>query len=304
MKTRYLLALSAFLLSLHSPVLIAQSGPKSSPDSAATADKTYDSRYGSGWLGLSLRPLSSSLAAQLSDLLPTGQGLLVWRVATDSPAAQAGIQRYDILLQYDNQKLFSPGQLSQLVAASRPDQPVTLQLLRRAQLQDIELRLNGASDRYRQMPAPISPYPYTPLSPPAPFAPGFQQQPPNALAWDSFESVEVKTLADGRYHAKVSFKGRDNHIQTFTFEGPREEIIRQINQQSELPGDKRKALLNALNMRVDFSRPNFYSPFMQGNPFDHPFFQNSPFDGPFFQNGYSGGAPAQQGSPWPWQQGR
>ena len=45
--------------------------------------------------------------------------MLIGRVEPSSPAEAAGLKPYDLLLSYDDQKLFSPEQLSRLVATDR-----------------------------------------------------------------------------------------------------------------------------------------------------------------------------------------
>ena len=60
------------------------------------------------------------MQSQLAGLLPKGQGILIDRVAKDSPAAKAGLQPYDVLLSYGNQKLHSPEQLVEMVPRTNP----------------------------------------------------------------------------------------------------------------------------------------------------------------------------------------
>ena len=47
-------------------------------------------------------------------VLPKGQGVLVVQVTPDTPAAKAGLRPRDILVNYDDQKLYSPEQLIKL----------------------------------------------------------------------------------------------------------------------------------------------------------------------------------------------
>ncbi|MCE5301818.1 MAG: PDZ domain-containing protein [Planctomycetaceae bacterium] len=68
------------------------------------------------WLGIGVFPLPSPLRVQLG--LPEKQGLLVQVVAPNSPAAKAGIARYDVLLRIGEQPLSEPRDLIDAVAAS------------------------------------------------------------------------------------------------------------------------------------------------------------------------------------------
>lgn len=229
------------------------------------------------WLGLALAQVPPALSAQLGTLIPPGRGVLVQSVTTGSPAAQAGLQANDVILSYDDQKLFAPKQLAGLVRTDAANQTVTLQAVQKGQLNTIQVTLG-------QRPQPKHPATQThpgsrpflsqrslPVAPPAPVPPHRQ-----ALAWDSFESVQVRTLPDGRYHAEVSYKGQDTESRNFTFEGSRDEVIAQINQQQDLPNDKKQALLSALNLGPGMMH-NF--PRMPGGAFNDPRFNPNFFNG-------------------------
>ena len=79
-----------------------------------------------GYLGVTIDRLPEPVRAQLPEAIPREQGLLVEQVMQDSPAARAGLQPFDILLQYNDQKLFSPEQLTRLVGSDSGGQPVKL----------------------------------------------------------------------------------------------------------------------------------------------------------------------------------
>ena len=64
-------------------------------DDAATADSA-PAELSKHWIGILLGRVSNEMRAQLD--LPEDQGVLVRRVVTDSPADQAGIKQFDIVL--------------------------------------------------------------------------------------------------------------------------------------------------------------------------------------------------------------
>jgi membrane-associated protease RseP (regulator of RpoE activity) len=76
------------------------------------------------WLGVAIEETSEALASQL-DLAP-GVGLLVTYVAPDSPAAQAGLQKNDVLAELDGQSLVLPAQLRKLVQVRKQGDTVRL----------------------------------------------------------------------------------------------------------------------------------------------------------------------------------
>jgi len=63
------------------------------------------SRFGHTRLGAHAQPPDETLAAQLD--LPKGQGMVVAAVAPDSPAAKAGIQAHDILVEFNGKAVSS-----------------------------------------------------------------------------------------------------------------------------------------------------------------------------------------------------
>jgi membrane-associated protease RseP (regulator of RpoE activity) len=234
-----------------------------------------------GWLGVTLAPVPPALAAQLSHVIPAGQGVLVGSVTPDSPAAKAGLQANDVLLTFNDQQLYSSAQLAGLVRGTAPQTSVQMSVVQKGQLKSVAVDITARPQQ------PVKPY-QQPFWQQIPNLKNTPQNQAQNLAWDSFESVQVKTLPDGRYHAKVSYKDQRNETRTFTFEGEREEIIeqinQQINQQTDLPDDKKQALLNALNMQPGMLFPNINRSLDQF--FQQPLFQQNPFDDPFFKQDF------------------
>lgn len=242
------------------------------------------------WLGVSARHVPMVLRDQLAKLIPANQGLLITSVSPESPADRAGLKQNDVLLSYDNQKLYSPAQLFNLVRSDQAERSVEVQVIQQSQLKTLQVQL----DKFEQWSAqPYSPFNHQAFSQRIPPLYDFRlneffnnnSMARDSMAWDSFESVQVNTLPDGRYRAEVSFKNNDNKTQTFTFEGEREVIIEQINNQSDLPLDKKNSLLNALQMNPDpfFNHPFFNRPFFQQHPFNSRFFKKPAAKQPFLR---------------------
>src|ERR1051325_1204519 len=81
-----------------------------------------------GYLGVSLRPISSDLAQAFR--LPAAKGAVVADIASKSPAAQAGIKAGDIVLQTDGQAVQSSRDLRLRIAQTKPGARMNLKLLR------------------------------------------------------------------------------------------------------------------------------------------------------------------------------
>lgn len=80
------------------------------------------------FLGMEVTTAQPALAAQLQ--LPEGQGLVVRFVVPESPAAEAGLEKHDVLLRLDDQILIEPRQLSVLVRGHEEGDTITLVYLR------------------------------------------------------------------------------------------------------------------------------------------------------------------------------
>ncbi len=76
------------------------------------------------WLGLSAEEAPEVLSSQLG--LDPGVGLVVNHVVPDSPAAKAGLQKNDLLVEFEGQALVVPGQLRKLVQARKEGDEVKL----------------------------------------------------------------------------------------------------------------------------------------------------------------------------------
>src|SRR5207244_5878270 len=91
------------------------------------------------WLGLATEEPSDALTSQLG--LHSGEGLLVTYVASNSPAANAGIQKNDLLVEMDGQKLVLPAQLRKLVQMRKEGDKVGLIYYRHGKKQNTSATL-------------------------------------------------------------------------------------------------------------------------------------------------------------------
>jgi hypothetical protein len=92
------------------------------------------------WLGVSLAEPDETLVAQLA--LKDGIGLVVTHVAEGSPAAKAGVQKSDVLLELNGHNLIVPQQLQKLVQMRNDGEKVTLKLLRGGKKESVSVTLS------------------------------------------------------------------------------------------------------------------------------------------------------------------
>jgi len=253
------------------------------------------------WLGVSLAPVPKALSKQLGNLIPENQGVMVQSVTPNSPASKAGIKAYDILLRLNDQKLYSAQQLAGLIASSKADSEITLNLVREGKSQDIKVNLEAREVAvYPQQ--PMSRHPFfgfnngfgnnfnsnDPFFAQPFFQPGFPRIPQiggtiplkpsgKVNVMQQFESLSIKQTGDGKVHAEVSFDNNGDKKE-FSFDGTYDEVRKQIKETKELPEDKKNSLLNSLENNPKQFIPDYFwnSPSFPIVPFFNPGSRSTP----------------------------
>ena len=123
-------------------------------------------------LGTTFTPVPAAVREQID--LPDGVGLLVDAVEPGSPAAAAGLKRFDILTRFNDQIVCNADQLATLLKLRKPG-PVPLTILRGGRERKIQVTLAQADPADEQAPLAEAPGQGPGFAPgPAPgFAPGF-----------------------------------------------------------------------------------------------------------------------------------
>ena len=94
-----------------------------------------------GYLGASLKEISEGLRTLLD--LEGNEGVLVTEVEVDGPAAQAGIEKMDIILSIAGNKVSSPEQLQKFVRSMKPGFTVRFKILSKREKKDVDVKLGG-----------------------------------------------------------------------------------------------------------------------------------------------------------------
>lgn len=207
---------------------------------------------GAGYLGVVLGPVPAALRTQLDALLPAGQGVMVHSVAEDSPAAAAGLHPYDIVVAYNDQRLFSADQFSQLVRTEGAGRAATLKLVHNGNLEERQVTLGSAP----LAAADYAPRPPAWMSGPRPHDwPAMPMHRPSSAeqegSWATFDSLTLNKREDGSYQAEIRYLDDQGKLNTQQFTGTRDEIRGQVMSQNGLPPVERDQLLEALSARDD-----------------------------------------------------
>ncbi|MBI4658138.1 MAG: PDZ domain-containing protein [Verrucomicrobia bacterium] len=97
------------------------------------------------WLGVSTEEVSDVLTSQLG--LDPAVGLVVTYVAPESPAAKSGLQKNDVLVEFESHSLVHPAQLRKLVQSRKEDDTVKLVFYRAGKKQSVSATLGKTTAR-------------------------------------------------------------------------------------------------------------------------------------------------------------
>lgn len=93
-----------------------------------------------GWLGVSIQSITPELAKQFN--LKEEKGALVGDVIEDSPAEKGGIQRGDVITEYEGKKIDEPYQLRNMVANTAPGKEVELKIIRENKTKTVKVTIS------------------------------------------------------------------------------------------------------------------------------------------------------------------
>jgi len=97
-----------------------------------------------GWLGVSIQPLTPELAKSFN--AKDNKGVLISDVVGDSPAAKAGLQPGDILLEFEGKKMEGPADLQRAVGLTNPGSSAKVKVWRDQGEKSVEVKVGEAPD--------------------------------------------------------------------------------------------------------------------------------------------------------------
>jgi hypothetical protein len=247
-RTFAVLAVACSMIAFSTSLLHAQNSGSEQP--SAKGSEAPQQVAPKAYLGVVVKAISPEIAAQLGDLLGKEQGLVVVQMTADSPAVKAGVQKYDILATYDDQKLFSVAQLMKLVRADKSGRKVSLGIIRSGKPLNLEFTLGeqkprAVTDRMRAMRPSRQRGPRTASS----------RTPRPKADWARFESLSVQKTGAGRL--KVTMKHRDDqgNVKQHDFEGTPTEISTAIQNDNSVPASATAYLPPDLYQPIDIYQP-------------------------------------------------
>jgi serine protease Do len=97
-----------------------------------------------GWLGVLIQPVDEDIAKSLD--LPEAQGALVAKVFPDSPAAAAGVEIGDVIIDFDGQQIRKSNDLPSIVASTPVGKAVKITLIRAGNKKTLDVTVAKLED--------------------------------------------------------------------------------------------------------------------------------------------------------------
>ena len=111
-------------------------------------DLRDDGTVDRGWLGVRIQPVTPDIAEGFG--LENAEGALIATVEPESPAAEAGLQAGDVVLEWDGKAVKRVKDLSQLVAQTPADKPAKVRVWREREAQELTV-VTGAAPGQQQV---------------------------------------------------------------------------------------------------------------------------------------------------------
>ncbi len=102
-----------------------------------------------GWIGVTIQPMTPDLAKQFN--LKDGEGILVGDVVEESPAGKAGIERGDVITEFDGKEINDVTTLRNMVAGTEPGKTVKVKLMRNGKPSSVDVRISEMTGETRTM---------------------------------------------------------------------------------------------------------------------------------------------------------
>jgi serine protease Do len=141
----------ATLLLLAAPASAARPTPPATPVPAeapstpraprAPRDHMIFQSSGGSWLGVSIADITSERAKELN--MKEETGAVITSVVPGSPAEEAGLQKKDVILEYQGTRIEGAMQLTRMVRETPPGRTVTLKTLHDGEARTVKVKVTG-----------------------------------------------------------------------------------------------------------------------------------------------------------------
>lgn len=103
-----------------------------------------------GWFGVTIQAITPELAQQFH--LKKDSGTLVADVSEGSPAEKAGLQRGDVIIEFDGKEVNEPSQLRNMVANTPPGETKELKIIRESEARTLKVTIGELPTETEKIP--------------------------------------------------------------------------------------------------------------------------------------------------------
>lgn len=207
------------------------------------------------YLGLAVESVPAALMSHLQQKIGEERGVLVAEVAPGSPAEKAGLRQHDVVVSFDDQRIYSPEQFVKMVRNERPGREASLSIVRNGQVENIRAKLGGRSEsenawhRHRtfRVPQNFDEQQHAQNQRPGQNEPSESRTGKRSAGpWETFDAMSLERSGKDHFKAEIKFRDDQGKVDTRHFEGSLDEIRKDVEKQRDLPQAERQHLLDAL----------------------------------------------------------
>ena len=178
-------------------------------------------------------------------------------MAADSPAEKAGVKPGDVITSYDDQLIFVPRQLVDLVWTDKAQREVSLSIVRNGKQEQVKAMLGSHDLRFGSH--PMEKMSESMKSAPIPEAGASARHTPKGMnpevkssekenGWETFDSMTLEKMGNDKFKVQIQYLDENGKLAQRKFEGSLGEIHRDILAKKDLPPIERGQLLRSLDL--------------------------------------------------------
>lgn len=217
----------------------------------APANATASGQHMRPFLGIGLARISPEMSERIANVNNDGSGVVVAEVAAGSPAAKAGLKANDVIVKYDDQRLYAPEQFVKLVQNDKPNREIKLKVIHDDKAENLDVTLGErAAEHLAHNPANANGRQTRTAAKPATGQ--------NEDQLESFDELSLTRVDKNNFKAEIKYRDKNGKVETHNFQGTREQLRKDITGEKRLPSGERNQLLGALSMSqnpLDFEIP-------------------------------------------------
>ena len=192
------------------------------------------------------------MSERIANVNSDGSGVMVAEVAAGSPAAKAGLKTNDVIVKYDDQRLYSPEQFVKLVQNDKPNREIKLRVIHDDKAENLEVTIGERAAEHLAHSAANA----NGRVPRTAAKPETSGQSEDQL--ESFDELSLTRVDKNNFKAEIKYRDKNGKVETHNFQGSREQLRKDITGEKNLPTSERNQLLTQLSMSrnpLDFEIP-------------------------------------------------